>query len=313
MPCRQPQQGLHAPLLDAECRRIARQLCHHPAVARQSGDSRDLALDVLCRALVGFLNEHPASHTPLASLRKNFEMGTHDVQNCSRQCSSEPFPDPEVLMLSLAAGLISRHTARSTECGMSVHWSAIPQRRSPANADDSACYQQDASLASPVQQSENVENSSVIRHPCMSPALGIGTTLHSPRTHRAAALIDATASNFELHQLTPARPAACSARPICGLMYGVLRHTCRGGLRSQVTLVETLRRLPAVQCRSSSKLEPAAPGTVKGYDQHLFIEPSGHMHEHWPSSVEKTPAVMQAFGALAKLKEQITGDGPMCM
>ena len=72
-------------------------------------------------------------------------------------------------------------------------------------------------------------------------------------------------------------------------------------------IVNALPRLRAVQCRNSSKLALSVPGTVKEYDQHLFIETSGQAPADWPSHVEKTPAVMQAFAALAKSQEQITG------
>lgn len=76
------------------------------------------------------------------------------------------------------------------------------------------------------------------------------------------------------------------------------RHTAVAGAYKHWT--DALRR-----CGSS--LAPAAPGTVQAYDQHLFIQAGSMSPADWPKTVEKTPAILGAFAALAKRKEDITG------
>ena len=60
--------------------------------------------------------------------------------------------------------------------------------------------------------------------------------------------------------------------------------------------------------RCGSSLAPAVPGTVQAYDQHLLVEPVGMAPADWPKTVERTPAILAAFSALAKHKEDITGE-----
>jgi hypothetical protein len=59
--------------------------------------------------------------------------------------------------------------------------------------------------------------------------------------------------------------------------------------------------------RCGSSLAPAVPGTVQAYDQHLLVEPFGMAPADWPKTVERTPAILAAFAALAKHKDDITG------
>lgn len=77
----------------------------------------------------------------------------------------------------------------------------------------------------------------------------------------------------------------------------VARHTAVAGAYKHWS--DTLRR--------GSSLAPAAPGTVQAYDQHLFIEPGGVTPADWPKTVEKTSAILGAFAALAKRRDDITG------
>jgi hypothetical protein len=60
--------------------------------------------------------------------------------------------------------------------------------------------------------------------------------------------------------------------------------------------------------RCGSSLAPAVPGTVQAYDQNLLVEPVGMAPADWPKTVERTPAILAAFSALAKHKEDITGE-----
>lgn len=77
----------------------------------------------------------------------------------------------------------------------------------------------------------------------------------------------------------------------------VTRHTAVAGAYKHWS--DTLRR--------GSSLAPAAPGTVQAYDQHLFIEPGGMTPTDWSKTVERTPAILGAFSALARRKDDITG------
>jgi hypothetical protein len=52
---------------------------------------------------------------------------------------------------------------------------------------------------------------------------------------------------------------------------------------------------------------PAEPGTVKLYDQHLFLQCAGQSAADWPSKAEALPLLIRAFSALAKHKDGISG------
>ena len=103
------------PLLDAEGRFTAIQLRHDPPIARQVRDRCQAALDVLYRALVGVLNQHPApgSRNLLTKLHRmrNGPRCCHGAQPLSRlqQLQNLPLADPEVFVLPLATQLVYRH------------------------------------------------------------------------------------------------------------------------------------------------------------------------------------------------------------
>ena len=67
------------------------------------------------------------------------------------------------------------------------------------------------------------------------------------------------------------------------------------------------RNLNTTAASSGSKLLPAEPGTVKQYDQHLFLELPGQTAADWPSKAEALPHLLKAFSAIAKHKASITG------